>query len=149
MVYVGSLAVVFFLATAVVGYFGSRGLLVQRVHLLGGLVATLLQVFAQSWLAIYFIGVAALLRDGGQESLALLLRRPQRLASLALLVSVGNFVVGGLRLGGDFETGVHVATVLVCLVVQIMALGLEWTGINHARDGIALVRAGKIRGAED
>ncbi len=137
---IGWLATLIFVGNGALGLFGPKELAILRIHLMMGLAATMLLIFSHGWLAIYLGGMGRLFRDLGYEGGASRVRLGQRMAILVLLLATVNFVLGVMRLAGDFEMWVHVGAVVVCLVVQIAAQWLQWKAVEEVTDGLATLR---------
>ncbi len=114
---------------------------------MGGLAATMLLIFAHSWMAIYLVGVARLFRDAGYDLGASRLRLGKHAAGLALLLTTGNFVIAVMTLAGDFPGWIHIGSVGLILLANIAALLIEWEAVREAVRGLSGLKDGASSGA--
>jgi hypothetical protein len=129
----GWLGLLAFLAAGLLGY----GAFLQealRVHVLVGLCACLLLLFAHSWMVIYALGVARAarrwqLRDGGAEALAheaaAWSRRTLLAGALAVGAGLASFALGSASLARAAPAGLHHGVFYLALAAQAWALRVE------------------------
>ena len=129
----GWLGLLAFLASGLLGY----GAFLQealRVHVLVGLCACVLLLFAHSWMVIYLLGVARAarrwqFRDGGEEALAHQVaawsRRTLLAGALAVAAGLASFALGSASLAGAAPAALHHAVFYGALAAQARALQVE------------------------
>lgn len=131
---VGLLGVVLFVAAGVMGWRGDGPDAVPR-HLLVALAATLAWLFSQTWVLVY--GVSAhrpALAAGAAIGEAERLRRAAWLwpvGSTALVAA--TFTTGAPVFTRAVPSAVHLALAVGAALVQLVALGREFTLLSHHR----------------
>jgi hypothetical protein len=146
---VGALGVLATAWVAVDGYRIEGGAEALVRHAAGGLVASLLVLFAQAWFAIFLAGS---LRVPGA---GLRLRQPEverrRLrrtalavvvsASLAVGVTMAAFGSGLLAYAREVAQASHAVTALAALATQVVALAMGLRGVAQAERALVTVEA--------
>ena len=131
---VGWVAVPLWLGAGLAGYLERNRPGLPAAHVGMALLATLMLLFAHSWVVLYALGVSRLSEDTvSQESFDLTLARlPDRWLKAAgpsiLAVSVLAVVVFAAGVGGftsHLPIAVHVSGGALVVVIQVVALGRE------------------------
>lgn len=131
---VGWVAVPLWLGAGLAGYIERNGSGLPAVHVGMALVATLILLFAHSWVILYALGISRLSENTvNQESFDLALARlpdrwlkwagPPILAVSALAVAV--FAAGVSGFTSHLPIAVHVTGGALVVVIQVVALGRE------------------------
>ncbi len=133
---VGALATVGLLVTAVLGYQLAEPFDIGSVsnHLIAAVITSLLLLFSHCWILFYLIGTGKALKDAvaehGLESEIVertkdFKRRSSGLLTLAMLLAMATFVVGGGVATAAIESWVHHTLFLLAAAVQVWALWVE------------------------
>jgi hypothetical protein len=141
--WLGALGLVAFGVSAVLGHQAegweaAEGITLEvRLHLLVGAAGALLIFFADGWVALYLSLTGRLLRRhvpadrAADDELAMAVYRGSRwgvpLAVLAALTAVATILLGMPALTGFMEPVVHLAVGAAALVLQVLALGTQWS----------------------
>jgi hypothetical protein len=144
---VGALGVVASVWVAIGGYRVAGGGEELVRHAAGGLIASLLALFAQAWFAVF---LASSLRVPGALSRPLVveqsrLRRAALLvagsASLAVLVTMAAFGSGLLTYAREVAPAWHAALAFGSIATQVVALGIGLRGVLDAERALGAVEA--------
>lgn len=130
----GWLATMAVIATGVMGYLLGGALTRLTPHVLTGLVASLLLLFAHSWVMFYLIGTGKAIKDAVREN-GLdpeLAERTKPFKSrsypwlmIAMGLIIATFVAGGAYVAGAAPSWIHEVLFYVTCVVQVWTLLLE------------------------
>jgi len=149
MIFVGLAATLGLVATGFQGYGGLADRAALGRHILLGLIALLLFVMAHSWVLIYLTGMHRLLRRVAGESGRVEALPPRLLAFrsrtlpvlLATIVgAIAVFLLGTEVFSGRLSGSVHGAVLWVTVVLQGLAMALEWRALAASERAFQLLR---------